>query len=107
MLEDITLAAFTLCNSLRVLAYAPQIVRAAVDRSGAEAISFGTWSMFLVSHASATAYAVVNKQDWTMASVFLGNAIGCARDRSRAGPGTGRGIRASGLERQDGAGHRR
>jgi hypothetical protein len=78
MLEDITLAAFTLCNSLRVLAYAPQIVRAAVDRSGAEAISFGTWSMFLVSHASATAYAVVNKQDWTMASVFLGNAIGCA-----------------------------
>lgn len=78
MLEDITLAAFTLCNSLRVVAYLPQIARAAVDRSGAEAISFGTWGMFLISHASATAYALVNKADWTMASVFLGNAIGCA-----------------------------
>jgi hypothetical protein len=77
MIEDITLAAFTLCNSLRVVAYVPQIARAARDHSGAQAISFGTWGMFLVSHASATAYALVNKADWTMASVFLGNAIGC------------------------------
>jgi hypothetical protein len=77
MIEEITLAAFTLCNSLRVVAYVPQIARAARDRSGAQAISFGTWGMFLVSHASATAYAVVNKADWTMAAVFLGNAVGC------------------------------
>jgi hypothetical protein len=77
-LADVTLMAFTLCNSLRVLAYIPQIVRAATDRSGAEAISLGTWGLFLVSHASATAYALVNQTDWTMASVFLGNAIGCA-----------------------------
>jgi hypothetical protein len=34
--------------------------------------------MFFVSHASATAYALVNKADWTMASVFLGNAFGCS-----------------------------
>ena len=77
-LEDMTLAAFTLCNSLRVLAYAPQIAKAATDRGGAEAISFGTWGLFLVSHTSAMAYALVNKMDWTMASVFLGNAVGCA-----------------------------
>jgi hypothetical protein len=77
-LADITLAAFTLCNSLRVVAYVPQIARAAADRSGAEAISFGTWGLFLVSHASATAYALVNSKDWTMAALFLGNAIGCA-----------------------------
>jgi len=76
-IADITLAAFTLSNSLRVVAYLPQIVRAARDRSGAEAISFGTWGLFLVSHASATAYALVNERDWTMASVFLGNAAGC------------------------------
>jgi len=76
-LADVTLAAFTLCNSLRVVAYLPQIARAAMDRSGAEAISCGTWGLFLVSHASATAYALVNKQDWTMASLFLSNAIGC------------------------------
>jgi len=77
-IADITLAAFTLCNSVRVVAYVPQIVKAASDRSGAQAISFGTWGLFLVSHASATAYALVNKQDWTMACVFLGNAIGCS-----------------------------
>jgi len=77
-IADITLTAFTLCNSLRVVAYVPQIAKAARDRGGAEAISFGTWGLFLASHASATAYAVVNKEDWTMASVFLSNAIGCA-----------------------------
>jgi len=76
-LADITLAAFTLCNSLRVVAYVPQIARAAADRSGAEAISFGTWGLFLVSHASPTAYAIVNCKDWTRAALFLGNAIGC------------------------------
>jgi len=76
-LADVTLTAFTLCNSLRVVAYFPQIARAARDRSGAEAISFGTWGLFLVSHASATAYALVNQGDWAMASVFTGNAIGC------------------------------
>jgi uncharacterized protein with PQ loop repeat len=76
-IADMTLAIFTLANSLRVFAYVPQIVKAARDRSGAEAISFGTWALFLVSHASAMAYALVNKADWTMASVFLSNAVGC------------------------------
>jgi hypothetical protein len=76
-LADITLAVFTLCNSFRVVAYVPQITKAVRDRSGAEAISFGTWALFLVSHASAMAYALVNKEDWTMASMFLCNAVGC------------------------------
>jgi hypothetical protein len=76
-IADITLAAFTLCNSLRVVAYVPQIAKAAKDEGGAQAISFGTWGLFLVSHASAMAYALVNKQDWTMASMFLCNAVGC------------------------------
>ena len=76
-IADITLAVFTLCNSFRVVAYVPQIAKAVRDRSGAEAISFGTWALFLVSHASAMAYALVNKEDWTMASMFLCNAVGC------------------------------
>jgi hypothetical protein len=76
-IADITLTAFTLCNSLRVVAYVPQIAKAARDRSGAEAISLGTWGLFLVSHTSALAYALVNQHDWTMASVFLSNAVGC------------------------------
>jgi hypothetical protein len=74
---DITLAVFTLSNSLRVVAYVPQIATALRDRSGAQAISFGTWGLFLVSHASAMAYAFVNKDDRTMAFMFLLNAMGC------------------------------
>ena len=75
---EITLIVFTLCNSLRMLAYLPQITRAARDRSGAEAISFITWGLFLFSNSSAVAYALVNTQDLTMAVVFTGNALGCA-----------------------------
>jgi hypothetical protein len=77
MIADVTLAVFTLYNSLRVVAYVPQIAKALGDRSGAEAISFGTWGLFLVSHASAMAYALVNKLDSTMALMFLLNAVGC------------------------------
>ena len=75
---DITFVAFTFCNSLRVVAYVPQITKAARDRSGAQAISFGTWGLFLFSNVSAVAYALVNKEDWMMAAMFLGNAVGCA-----------------------------
>jgi hypothetical protein len=75
---DITLAIFTICNSLRVLAYAPQIIKAAADRGGVEAISFMTWGLFLLSNVSAVAYALVNMSDWTMAAMFLGNAAGCS-----------------------------
>ena len=74
---DITLAAFTLCNSFRVLAYLPQIATAARDRDGVRAISFTTWGLFLLSNVSAVAYALVNLDDWTMAAVFLANGAGC------------------------------
>ena len=67
---NITLAVFTLFNSARFLAYIPQIIKATKDQSGAEAISFGTWALFLASHLSAMAYAIVNQADWTMASLF-------------------------------------
>src|SRR5216684_4595145 len=76
-IADITLAVFTFCNSLRFLAYIPQIAKVIRDQSGAEAISFGTWGLVLASHASATAYALENQGDLTMASMFLGNALGC------------------------------
>jgi hypothetical protein len=77
-LADATLAVFTLFNTLRFLAYVPQIACALKDRSGAQAISIGTWSLFLVSHLSAMVYAIVNQHDWTMATLFLLNGLGCA-----------------------------
>ncbi len=74
---DGTLAVFTFANGLRFLAYVPQVAKALKDKSGAEAISFATWALFLGSHLSAMAYAIENQGDWKMASVFLSNAIGC------------------------------
>ncbi|HWB45850.1 MAG TPA: PQ-loop domain-containing transporter [Hyphomicrobiaceae bacterium] len=75
--SEFILLFFTVCNGLRLLAYVPQIVRAARDRTGVEALSFSTWALFLIANVSAVAYALVNKDDWAMAIVFLGNGLGC------------------------------
>ena len=45
---DVTLAVFTLFNSLRFLAYLPQIATAIRDTSGARAISSGGRAAFRV-----------------------------------------------------------
>jgi hypothetical protein len=46
---DGTLAVFTFVNGVRFLAYVPQVAKALKDQSGAEAISFATWALFLGS----------------------------------------------------------
>jgi hypothetical protein len=76
-LADIALATLTFCSSARFVAYVLRFSKAIRDQSGAEAISFGTWCLFLISHASTMAYALVNNHHWMMAFMFLGNAIGC------------------------------
>ena len=76
-LEDITMAAFAACNSLRLFAYLPQMRKAAKDRNGASAISFTTWGLFLVANLSTAAYAIVNQSDWWMAGCFVLNAFCC------------------------------
>jgi len=99
MIADITLAAFMFCNSLRFAAYIPQITKAIRDQGGAEAISFGAWSMFLISHASAMAKTLVNNEHWSAGFMFLATIIGCSailfiagrkrsHDRNRTTPGT-------------------
>lgn len=93
-LEEITLALFAACNSVRVLAYLPQIHKAAVDTNGASAISRTTWSLFLVAHVSTIAYALVNRSDPWLALCFTGNALCCVvilaiawwKDRGSASP---------------------
>lgn len=76
-LEEITLAAFAASNTLRVLAYLPQIHKAVVDENGASAISRTTWSLFLVAHLSTIAYALVNRSDPWLAACFTANALCC------------------------------
>jgi hypothetical protein len=76
-LEQLTLAAFTVCNSIRVVAYVPQIRKAAFDKHGAGAISYTTWSLFLIANLSTVGYALVNRGDVALALCFGGNAICC------------------------------
>jgi len=76
-LEDLTLTLFALCNSMRILAYFPQIRKVAVDRNGASAISYTTWVLFLMANLSTVAYALVNRSDWGLAGCFAGNALCC------------------------------
>jgi uncharacterized protein with PQ loop repeat len=75
--EEITLALFTACNSLRMIAYVPQILKAAADKNGASSISCTTWTLFLIAHVSTVAYALINRSDWGLATCFAGNAVCC------------------------------
>src|SRR5262245_53061515 len=77
-LEEITLALFAACNSIRVVAYFPQIHRAATDANGASSISFMTWILFLLANLSTVAYALINRSDWGLAACFSVNALCCA-----------------------------
>jgi hypothetical protein len=76
-LEEATLALFAACNGLRIVAYLPQIRKAATDENGASAISYTTWSVFLLANLSTVAYAIVNRSDWGLAACFAINAVCC------------------------------
>jgi hypothetical protein len=78
MLEDLTLALFAGSNFIRLLAYVPQIRKAAIDEHGASAISYTTWSLFLMANLSTVAYGVVNRGDWKLAACFTANALCCS-----------------------------
>ena len=75
---DAALIVFTACNTARVFAYLPQIVRISRDSQGATAISYATWTLFGVSHLSTVAYAILVVDDWRMAAVFAANTMCCA-----------------------------
>jgi hypothetical protein len=68
---------FTVMNTLRILAYVPQMFKAAQDANGASAISYATWTLFLISHLTTIAYALVGLGDLVMALVFAANALAC------------------------------
>jgi uncharacterized protein with PQ loop repeat len=76
MPADVALFLFTACNTARVFAYLPQIVKISQDTQGATAISYMTWGLFGISHLSTVAYAVLVVDDWRMAAVFAANT-GC------------------------------
>ncbi len=76
-LEEITLSLFAACNGVRIIAYVPQVLKAASDKNGATSISLTTWLLFLIANLSTVAYAVINCSDWGLAAFFAGNAVCC------------------------------
>jgi hypothetical protein len=84
-LEEITLALFAAFNSIRVVAYVPQIFKAANDKNGASSISFMTCFLFLLAHLSTVAYALINRSDWGLAACFAVNAVCCLAGGARDG----------------------
>ncbi len=76
-LRSAVFGAFMLVNSLRILAYVPQMLTAAKDVNGASGISCATWTLFLVSHLTTITYAVVYLKDFVTALIFFGNALAC------------------------------
>ncbi len=76
-LEEITLSLFAACNGVRIIAYVPQLLKAATDKNGAASISLMTWFLFVIANLSTVAYALINRSDWWLAACFAGNALCC------------------------------
>lgn len=75
---DLALALFAVCNSVRVVAYLPQILAVIRDMNGASAISYTTWGLFSVSNLSTAIYAALVLGDLKMVAVFAANTGCCA-----------------------------
>jgi hypothetical protein len=67
---------FAAIDTLRALAYLPQIVSIWRDHRGANAVSIATWSLF-ASNGTTVAYALVTLHDRMMALIFASNALCC------------------------------
>ena len=76
-LADVSLTAFTLLNSGRVIAYLPQMIRIYRDPHGAAAVSIATWALFASANVATVCYALFVVADLIVAVVFAMNAIGC------------------------------
>jgi hypothetical protein len=74
---DLTLAAFTFFNTLRLASYLPQLWRIAQDTNGATAISYASWIIWIGANASTGAYAWVNLGDRWLAFISTFNAACC------------------------------
>ena len=77
MLETLILTLFSVTSACRIVAYLPQIIRAAADVNGASAISYTTWGLFVLSNISTSAYAAFVLRDTLMLVIFGGNALAC------------------------------
>ena len=76
-LQSTVVSVFAGLNTIRVMAYIPQILKAANDSNGAMAISYTTWGLFFLSNLTTIVYSVVCLGDLLMGMIFFGNAVAC------------------------------
>jgi hypothetical protein len=76
-LADYSVAAFTLLNGGRIVAYLPQIIRVYRDPYRAAAVSVATWVLFAAANVATVCYALIVANDPVVALVFAMNAGGC------------------------------
>jgi hypothetical protein len=74
---DLIALAFGVFNLLRLASCFPQIVAVARDQSGATAISFSCWTIWVGVKASTGLYAWVKLADAALGSVSAFNALCC------------------------------
>lgn len=72
---DIVVVMFSVCNSLRLFAYLPQLVSVLRDRNGASGVSLTTWTLFALANGSTTTYAIVVVDDMRMGVLFACNTV--------------------------------
>jgi hypothetical protein len=76
-IASITFFLFTVSSSLRVISYLPQMLRVALDRNGASAISYSTWVLWTCANLATALYATVNLGDMFLAGVSSVYAACC------------------------------
>lgn len=75
--QSTVVGVFAGLNTIRVIAYIPQILKAANDNNGATAISYMTWGLFFLSNLTTIVYSVVCLGDLLMGAIFFGNSVAC------------------------------
>jgi hypothetical protein len=69
---------FAAFSAIRMVSYVPQIVRIAQDCSGAAAISYATWLIWLGANVTTALHAAINLHDMWLTFVTGSYGVCCA-----------------------------
>lgn len=75
---ELSFTAFLACNTLRVVAYFPQMVQIVRRPAAAASISLATWTLFCAANGSTAVYAAMALGDPVLSSVHAFNTAACA-----------------------------
>jgi hypothetical protein len=75
--REVVVIVFLAVNTLRTLAYGPQIWAAVRHPESSRGISVITWGYFALSHLTGAAYSLLITRDANLVASFLGNFLAC------------------------------